>query len=282
MLKGLPKLPFVVLDMNQCRSEEAVAGLLRDFNAASVSVMLPLVAIFELSKGTVGTLSASLTYLRHQPEAVTIGIHSEDVRDRERRFRSPVLDLVDRRYTANIRSLLHGINMGEEIDPLTVTNVASFMRATLDVSRHPSAMRSLVEAHRRDLPNPRANIIRAALQRSDRAPFREYLLEKALGGPGDVAILLRALGYGYKTSAKLVAYPSFSALFALAYTVRGLCWRIMGGAETCKDGLLENDGLDLEYVLLALYGRDYVTVDAGARTLYEDMLFVCRAFWPGL
>ncbi len=271
---------FVVLDMNTCRSEAAVQPLLDEYDRAATGIYIPAIANWELTKGTDDTLPASLRLLAQRPEAVSVAFHTYVVKGHEKKYKRRV-DIVDNRHTRNIRDVLRGLRDDtREIDPATVAVVREHWRKLLDREDDANVLRQLEQIHRRELAQSRANLIRDALQADppDRRPFRTYLVE-ALGDREDLARFLVGVDYGHVTARKLAAFPSISLLYLIALHAMALRWRVFGGVAGARDDRLQNDMVDAEYAVLAAYGRDLVTRDAGARAMYEDLISVAGTLW---
>ena len=271
--------------MNRCRSEEAVAPLLDAFDRDGVLIVLPAISHWELSKGgTESTAEASLKIVSRRPEAFCVARHTFLFKRDERRYRHrlALAGLIDPRHTENMRDVLRGLRDDTHtIDPTTVRAKRDHWRQVLDHEEDPRVLRELTALHRQQLPQPRANLIRRALQgdSADRGPFREYLLE-AVGGLDDLAAFLVGVGYGHVTARRFTRFPSFSILHMIALQAVALRWRVLAGSASAADHVLENEIIDAEYAVLASYGRGLITGDLGARATYEDVLAVGSKLWP--
>jgi hypothetical protein len=271
--------------MNRCRSEDAVAPLLDDYDRNGVRILLPAISHWELSKGgTAGTVEASMRILARRPEALGIARHTYVFKRNEKKYRRPLgLDtLLDRPHTENFHDVLRGLRDDTHtVDPATIEAKRDHWRTVLDHEEEPRVLRQLADLHRHELAQPRANEIRRALQGdpADRGLFRDYLRE-AVGDRDHLAAFLVAVGYGHVTAKRLTTFASFSILHLIALHAVALRWRIFGGAEGASDAVLENEMIDVEYAVLASYGRGLVTADAGARATYDDLLAVASELWP--
>ena len=275
----LPRLPYVVVDMNQLRSEEVIARLIAEFDRSGVGILLPSVASYELHKGSIGTLFASLRPLAARPEAVLVVDDTILFRVAEQRYRTQIHNVVNAKWTGQLREVIAGLDVGAEYDDDGVEAVRKAWSERLGRENNARIVRELEGVHRRVVPRERATEIRNALVASDRGPLREYLVE-AIGGIEGIAEFLMGMGYGYKTARKLAAFPSFSALLFLALHALTLRWRVMSGIEGKKDEALVNDALDLEYVQLALYGQGFASIDRYALDAYADVQAIVAMLWP--
>lgn len=283
-MRRLPAFPFVVLDMNTCRDPEVLRRVHQAHDRDGLHVMLPVMAHYEMTKGAPWTLARSLGGLAARPEAFSVAQHGFLLRAEERRTKRGlrISQITDHRNTRNVRDVMRGLRDDtHDVDPTTIANVRDFFRRILDHEDEPHVMRELVKIHRRELPQVRANALRASLQQDppDRRPFQGYLYE-ALGSHVHLAKFLRNVGQGSSRGKHLVKFPSFSLLHLIGLHAVALRWRIFGGIETAPAEILENDVIDVEYAVLAAYGRDYITGDRRARAVYEDVRAVASRLWP--
>jgi hypothetical protein len=56
-------------------------------------------------------------------------------------------------------------------------------------------------------------------------------------------------------------------------------WAVFGGIENTRKPP-EDESVDLENVILALYGRDFVSKDRNALDLYDDLRALAAVLWP--
>jgi hypothetical protein len=269
----LTDLAYNVLDMNQLRDEAVVGECVADFQASGTGILLPAHAIYELSKGTASGMTASLALLSLAPDAVTIARPSIILKRLEKESRRPCVDVVDRRYTDNVREVLSKLPT-HDIDPVTVDAVRAHWRRILDREQHARALRQLQDIDRRDVDQATANAVRRSLPGNP--PKRELLIDAlidVLGGLVGIAQFLVTVGYKLNVATRLTREGSFSALHLIAYRAFSLRFRIEGGLSGRKDTTLENDGLDLEYVLFGLRCKGLRSADARA----VDAFVVARA-----
>ena len=104
----LPKLPYVVIDMNQARRGD-VDALIAEFRRSGQLVMLPRVFDYELTKsvnGAVKTILESTEQLLRCPEMVAYARPTYLLRYDERRWRRPLalVDIIDDRATEDFRN----------------------------------------------------------------------------------------------------------------------------------------------------------------------------------
>jgi hypothetical protein len=115
------------------------------------------------------------------------------------------------------------------------------------------------------------------MQRGDREPLRRVLIESFTADrlPG----FLERISVPPSKARKLARFPSFVALQFVANIAVSVRWAVLGGIESTKQPL-ENDGVDVENVVIALYGREFYSRDRNARSLYEDLVAVVPHIWP--
>jgi hypothetical protein len=65
----------------------------------------------------------------------------------------------------------------------------------------------------------------------------------------------------------------------VGWTTIALRWSVLRGIENTRKPL-ENDVIDLENALVALYGRNFISKDQNAKDLYEDLRAVVPLVWP--
>lgn len=283
-MRRLPAFAFVVLDMNTCRDPQVLRRVHEAHETDGLRVMLPMMAHYEMTKGAPWTVARSLVGLARRPEALSVAQHGFLLRAEERRTKRPLRmsQITDHPSTRNVRHVMRGLRDDtHEIDPITIAKVRDSFRRILDHENEPYIMRELVGIHRRLLPQARATALRTSLQADppDRSPLQDYLAE-AIGGHVSLAKFLRGVGQGSSRGKHLVKFPSFSLLHLIGLHAVALRWRVFGGIENAKDEALENDAIDVEYAVLATYGRDYITEDRRARGVYEDVRSVAARIWP--
>ena len=257
-------------------------SLIESYDRERVGVCLPAVANWELTKGSHGTLPASLRSISARPDAVTFARPTRHLKAYEKAFKRPVDDLIrDPKLTDNIRDVLTGLRDDtHDIDPSTIDRVRAFWGERVAKEDDAKFVRELEAVHRKNLDQSRANVIRNALNAEppDRGPFRDYLAE-AMGTLDHLADFLVAMDYGRVTARKVAAFPSFSLLHLFGLQALALRWRVLGGVEIAKAARLENDMIDVEYATLATYGGGLASEDAGVFATYGDILAVAERLW---
>src|SRR5262249_15431990 len=159
------------------RSDAVVRDLLKSYDRSRVGVYLPAVANWELTKGSHGTLPASLRAISARPEAITFARPVRHLKAYEKAFKRPVDDLIrDSKLTENIRDVLTGLRDDtHEVDPRTIDHVRAFWRERVACEEDVKFVRDLEAVHRKQLDQGRANSIRNALNANptDPGPFRD-------------------------------------------------------------------------------------------------------------
>lgn len=280
-MSRLPELPYVVVDTNQLRSDTLVRELLVRFDKTGERVMLPWTAAHELSKGGGDAFSASMRVLCERPESVAVAKPSMVIyQETERRFCAQAKDVTWKDSTEGLRQVLLGMREGfvtrDELRTAAFEGSAD-TRTRLEEMRFDALFRSGVEGVRRSLTRKELNDIRTALQQGDREPLRQVLTESFTQQtlPG----FLERVSVPPSKARRLARFPSFVALQFIANIAVSLRWGVLGGIESTKQPL-ENDGVDVENVIIALYGREFHTRDRNARGVYEDLLAVTPRIWP--
>jgi hypothetical protein len=123
-----------------------------------------------------------------------------------------------------------------------------------------------------------ANTIRNAMQRGDRGPFRTKLLE--LCSHGGFFLMLKTLHFKYGSAARRALKPSMASVKGIVYHAVALNRWVKHGIDGLTDSKLVNEGSDIEYCTIALYGRDYVTQEKKWPVLCEDCRIACDKLWP--
>ena len=75
---------------------------------------------------------------------------------------------------------------------------------------------------------------------------------------------------------RLVAFPSIIALDLITVLTVSAFWGIVGVGDAKT---LVNEGCDVEAIVVALYGRDFITADKRARSFYEDVGYLAATLW---
>lgn len=276
----LPHLPYVVVDTNLLRSTSLVRDLLARFDATGERVMLPWTAAHELSKGGGDAFSASMQVFCARPEAIAVSKPWAVLyREVERPFGAQATDVTWPESTNGLRQVLlamrEGVLSRDELRTAAFEGSAD-TRQIIERLRFDQLFRAGVEGVRLSLTQGERNDIRSAMQRGDREPFREVLTETFRSDT--LPAFLKGIGVPPSKTRKLSRFPSFVALQYIVDIAISLRWTVLGGIESTKKSL-ENDGVDAENVLIALYGRDFHTRDRGAQHLYADLLAVVPRIW---
>ncbi len=272
---ALPGLDYVVLDANQLTVAATVAELIDEYRRTGTRIVLPWVHAFEQSKGSADWWDKVHAHLRAEPRAVHFAYPSFMVGFNERRTRRPqytgIRRVEDRRNTVLMRRFL--------ADPSPTRDI-SVMRAAVErIFRllHVNDWSKVIVASVTVDTEAEAKAIRRGLQNGDRQPLRDAIVGYCREGRLEKALrhMLSINGMSWRRAAALVRFPSQNALTLLAY----MCFGIRRKFQTPKLEPEDNPACDIEAVLIALYGRRLVTLDAGARELEEDLRLIARDVW---
>jgi hypothetical protein len=280
-LMALPRMPFVVVDTNRVRRAEVIDPLIEEFHRSGQVVVLPWTATYEFYKhGNLESFHSSIEQLSKEPDAVAFARASMDVFQKiEVPFRRVASDIIAHDGTKALRAMLRDYRDGV-LDDAAARRALNrpLAQATHLVAPWEPLFRSAASFFGGDKAE-RADIY-AQLRAGDRTPFREVvhtifsterITELLQGMP------IRGRAIGHVVARRLARLPSFAALMILAAGARAYEWVLQKGVETSK-GLI-NDGVDIENVLIALYGRGFVSIDKRAVELYEDLVAIAATRW---
>jgi hypothetical protein len=275
----LPRLPYVVVDANRLRREEAVRPLIEAFDLSKQQVMLPWVTAFELTKGDGDNFFSSIRSFRCRPEMVSIARASMAIaRTIELETGRMATDITDETSTCNLRAALSAMRDGrrpsdEARRALATTHMEA--RRIVEGANYDRVFRKAVEGMRQEVPAAERNLVKRAIERGDREPFRKILVETF--ACDRLQVFLDAEGVPAARARELARMPSFASLQIVAWMTASFRWTVLGGIENTKK--VQNDGVDIEHVLIAPYGRDFISGDHEAHELYDDLKAIAAGVW---
>lgn len=280
-MSSLPALPYVVVDSDQLRFPEVIEPLIKAYDRAGQHIMLPSTSAYELTKGTGNNFPASIRLLQMRPEAVSVArISMMMVREHEQKFAQPVVDVTDVENTKRLRAILRQLRDGDLTEDDVRVGVAKMaMQATALKDRfgYETLIRVVAAAATRQLSKSRRKLLRSAFHAEDYAALSQDLVPD-LTEEGLLDSLVAVAKIPRAKARKLVRFPSFAVLVVLAPLTLSLRWATLGGFQNTRE--LENDGIDMENAMIALYGRDFISKDRRARAQYETLRTIVRARWP--
>jgi hypothetical protein len=276
---ALLRLPYIVVDSNQLRVRDAIEPLLTEFDRTGQRIMLPWTSTYELTKGNGNNFVASVQWLQQRPAAVSVAYATLRMfQEHELRFVRPVVDVTHPRSTENLRGILaHLADGSASAAEVHASMVGMAQRASSLVRDLDSAtlLRAGTDGFAKDLPPRTRGLILAAAAAGDREPLRRWFLDTLT--PDRLHKHLVQISVPFTRARRLARWPSFAALNLLGAQFLSLRWAVFGGIENTR--ALENDGVDLENVILALHGRDFISKDRKARDLYEDLHAISMVLW---
>jgi hypothetical protein len=277
----VPSLPYVVVDTNRLRVPEVVEPLLAEFDRTGQRIMLPWTSTYELTKGIGNNFVKSVRLLMRRPEAISVATAAIVLfRHHEVPLRTLVSDVTDEASTSALRDIIGRLATGSLSECETREGLAPLARRAADYIGglgFESLFRNTTEAIVTKLAKTERNAIGAALRAGDRGPMRRTIL--SIATPEGLAEWLVAIRVDPEAAQHLSRLPSLAALTVLAPITASFPWAVLGGLESTKDPPV-NRGVDMESVLIALYGRNLVTKDEQARWLYEDLRAMADDLWP--
>jgi hypothetical protein len=284
---GLPSQNFVVVDMHMLRRPSVAEPLVADYRATGQMILLPWRQLYEMAKSeqAVSTFAACVAPYLCEPNVLGVAHPSFKLAGDERRFRVKHATVVDQNETGNIHRMIASLRKG---DRTAEAHIGAFLGAVreralriLDHEDDPRVVKALAAWWKtQQTTQDRANEIQRKLRAGERASFRSELIQ-LLSLENLTRILFGInVGYKFRTIERISQWPSISALKAIAQLALGLHWRVMHGVEAQSKEKLVNDGSDVEYCLIALYGRSFYTEETKWRELYGDCQAVCHNLWP--
>jgi hypothetical protein len=258
-----------------------IEPLLTEFQRSGQRIMLPWTSMYELTKGNGDNFVASVRHLSERPEAVSVAYATIRLyQERERRFLRLAVDVTHPDSTRNLRVILSGLadgSISEREAREIMKPVAAAAHNLVSALDFESKVRSVTRGLAEDLDGSSANAIRSALVKKDREPLRRALVERL--SHNQLHRHLSEVSVPFAKARKLARMPSFAALNLVGWTTIALRWSVLRGIENTRKPL-ENDVIDLENALVALYGRNFISKDQNAKDLYEDLRAVVPLVWP--
>ncbi len=254
--------------------------LLEEFDRSGQVIMLPWTSMYELTKGGGDNFLASARWIARRPDAVAVARAAMTwFQTVEEPFGTLTADVTDRMSTKNLRSTLTLVRDGQ-LSGSEVRDGYADLSEKARVLVQGSNFRVLFEAGASALANELAsdekNKIKSAALKGNRDPYREWLLR--IFTIERLHTFLVSVRIRYVRARRLANMPSFAALQVMASLMVSFRWLLFGGLESTKKSL-DNDGIDIENVLIALYGRDFISEDVCARNLYDDLREMAARLW---
>jgi hypothetical protein len=276
----LPAFTYVVVDQNQIRRDEVMVPLLAKLRGAGERVMLPSTAEYEMTKGSGNTFRGATKHLVSCPEMVSSAFASlPDLVSQELRLRAIVRNIEDHESTANLRALLGYMRNESPTDEelrLQLAPAAAAAAARFESNDYVTLFKAGVQGLA--VKNLERTAVTRALSAGNRVPFQDALLESL--NIDNLANLLAGVKALARRSRCLASFPSVAALSMIATLAVSLRWSMSGGIPANMPlWKLENEGPDMETVVVSLYGRGLVAEDGNVRGLFEDMKAVVTRIW---
>lgn len=273
-----PEHPFVVLDQNCMRDDRGVDHVTPLLEAARVGgprVLVPDVALVEMTQHPLawkGTMSRSFRLLAAELDAVVLGRSVAEMAREEISTGRPVTELVDGELVESLRDLIAELTSAEG-------PALAYFRERVTRARE-SAARDFYDHNRnkelavdqndgwRKVTSPAGA---AALRAGDEQLLRLLAL-KAVKDFG-VQALCRS-GATRSVAESLLSTPSMCLAAVAAPVVSGLMWFADGGIDSRLPKDTSNDGIDLDYVRLAVFSAGVKSLDGRVRRLVEHVAAV--------
>jgi hypothetical protein len=276
----LPRGRYRVADVRLLREQAVMTQLIERFDSHAEQVMLPWSMAYELTKGSGETFAASVEHLLDRPQAVAVAYGAMELTQRNEIRLGLLAPRVEyRESTKNLREILLALRGGlitRDQLPEVLRDTAARAAERIESWRFPTLFKSGVVGVKKSLTRDELKAIRDALASGDRAPLRAVLLESFT--QEKLPDFLRGVHVPEHRVRTLARMPSFASLQFIASIAISLHWAVMNGIDNTKE--LVNDGVDQENVLIALYGRGFITRDVRAADLYRDLVAVAAEIWP--
>jgi hypothetical protein len=277
----LPRIPYVVVDTNSVRKANVIDPLIETFKNTGQLIMLPWTATYEFYRKNTATFWASVEHLCKEPDAIAFARSTMDLFQKiEVPYRHMATDVIAHEGTKNLRALLRDFRDGKiDYDAADAAIDTAASHAVHLVTPWEALFRAVPKMASGD--KGERHELRQRLIANDRAPFLAVV--NAIFTPEKIADVLvgmpvRGKAVGHATARRLAEQPTFASLMMLAVGVRAYEWTLLNGVDSAKG--LVNDGIDIENVLVALYGVDFITNDARAHVLYRDLQAIAAVRWP--
>lgn len=261
---------FEVVDINLLRDPT----LVRDVFARGRAVVLPALAIDEMLRGNAeSNFLQSCEQLRQEPDRVWLAKPTPLLLQDESRYRRRCT-WIDESHSRAFQRILRDISRGEPPPTERLCEAQSRAGVWRNVESYGITLLHLRTLTRTQLTRAECNEIRRGLLGGDLTALRvEVLRASALPS---LHAFLGQVGLGASTCAKLLTFPSFSAMLPVSWLIRAV-YSAAIGVPSAPD----NDGLDLEYCRLGVLGSAFHTRDQAARDVFTVLGAVVRHHWPG-
>lgn len=269
----LPRLPYIVLDQNRCRSRETVEELFRRCGREGLKVLLPDTAIYEFSNVTSPYLTwrRSLEELCREPELVVAGRSVGEMMSEEIQSGQPKSDVIDPEVTPRFQRLLAELRQGDDNRVnQALREVARFIDREKRLREQHEANKAIVMALRDVWKNSLTDTDLTMLRRQDEATYVRILSELETA-----AIVFQAAkgdGCSDETAYTLTLGPSIYSHTVYALAALALDWLAQGGLDGLDPGKITNDFFDLDYAVTATYCSGLVTADGRCNRVYSGLI----------
>lgn len=280
-MERIRPLSHVVVDTNSLRIESVINPLPDVYSRTGQQILLPWTSTYELTKGSGNNFIASTRLLTQEPKAIAIAHESMQLyKSIELPFGTLARDLTNHHSTENLQRALLGLRDGTLQPEDMSEGLEELKRNASDLverNQYPLLFRSGAEGIARNLPSHERTRIRTALDAGDRSLYRALLRETF--SQDALADSLRNMDVPWVKARRLARMPSFGSLMYIASAANAFLWALYGGWQNTKRSF-DNEGIDIENVLIALYGNDFVSKDGEARELYLDLRALIPMIWP--
>lgn len=260
----------VVLDQNVLRKDHRLVDALDDVRHRGELVILPDIALAEMMKSEQWetTTRRSLKLLSQRPSFVAVSRGVGPLMQTERDSGRPCADVIDHAMTKLFRELLDEIakSNGRRLEQVKcrIDKARAFARAQhFSLDRNKTQVAEFVEDIKSDLSEEELA--------SARAP-NETAIRQLLSTDSMTRTCRQSLvtgGYQAECAAALAHQPSISSHEFLGWMSVGLRW--LNGLEMADPRKVTNDLVDKDYVVLATFCRDIVTMETNVQNLFERM-----------
>lgn len=279
---ALPRFNYVVVDTNLVRKAAVIDPLLAEFRASGQIIMLPWTAMYEYYRKNTSTFWASVEHFTKEPDAVAFAQPTMEIfRNVELRYRRVASDVTAPAQTKNIRKLLRNFRDGTiDYDHADRALATATTNATKHIRPWEGVLRNVTRLYKGAATSQTA-AIQTAFLAGNRGPLLHAL--NTFLSTSKIAEILAAMPIrgkliGKVTARRLAERPTFATLMMLAIGIRSYEWALRQGVENAKG--LVNDGIDIESILVALYGKDFISTDVRAMELYASLLVLADMRWP--
>ncbi|HNO77113.1 MAG TPA: hypothetical protein PKN33_03550 [Phycisphaerae bacterium] len=244
----------ICLDSNCLRDEDLINKAASEASASGGSVVLPDILLGEIVKSLEWreTFKKSLDHLKAISKSVIVFDSVAEKMRQEEKDGVGCEDLYDEALTLSFRKFLKELENDEDAALDSIKNNISEAKSDVQyrlrsaVAVHASTLDTL-DVWKKLLPDK----IKKDLRKGNDDTITMILNDKAL-----VDICTRTLianGFGDETAKKLSKSDSVCRRNVLAHYAVTLRWLATGGAESRREGQVQNDYMDLEVVVAGTY-----------------------------